>query len=104
VTNKSASTAVAQILQDGVMQTNPMRMTFVTGTDPGLVNTAPVPDTVQIHTETVTIPAAVRIPPYSVERLEWCVLPEGGPRYLDGGSGDGSAPCGDYDHNDEKSR
>jgi hypothetical protein len=104
LTNKSASTAVAQILQDGVMLTNRMRMTFVTGTDPGLFNTAPVPDTVKIRTETVATPAAVTIPPYSVERLEWCALPGDGPRYLDGGRDDGSAVCGDYDDSGERSR
>jgi hypothetical protein len=104
LTNKSSSTAVAQILQDGVMQTNQMLRTFVTGTDPGLFNTAPLPDTVTIHTEAVTTPAAVTIPPYSVERLEWCVLPGSGPGYEDGGRGDGSAICGDYHDRDERSK
>jgi len=71
LTNKSASTAVAQIVQDGAVLTNAMQMTFVTGTDPGLVNVGVVPDNVQIQTQTVTNPGAVTIPPYSVMRLEW---------------------------------
>jgi alpha-L-arabinofuranosidase len=71
LTNKGASNAVVQIMEDGVVRTDRMRMTFVTGTDPSLVNTAPAPDTVQIHTRMVSTPWAVPIPPYSVVRLEW---------------------------------
>ena len=71
LTNKSASTAVARIMQDGADLTNPMQMTFVTGTDPSLANTGLPPDNVQIQTQTVTNPGAVTIPPYSVVRLEW---------------------------------
>jgi uncharacterized protein (TIGR03437 family) len=74
LTNKSASTAVARIMQDGADLTNPMQMTFVTGTDPSLPNIGQVPDNVQIQTQTVTTPGAVTIPPYSVGRLEWNVL------------------------------
>jgi len=74
LTNKGASTATARIMQDGAELTNPMQMTFVTGTDPSLVNTGMVPDNVQIQTRTITSPGAVTIPPYSVERLEWSVL------------------------------
>jgi hypothetical protein len=71
LTNKGASTAVAQIMQDGVVRTNQMQMTFVTGTNPSLVNTIPGPNNVQIQTQTITAPGAVMIPPYSVGRLEW---------------------------------
>jgi hypothetical protein len=74
LTNKGASTAPAQIIQDGATLTSPMQMTFVTGTDPSLVNTGMVPDNVQIQTQTVTTPGAVTIPPYCVARLEWGVL------------------------------
>jgi hypothetical protein len=71
LTNKSASNAVAQIMQDGVVRTHQMLMTFVTGTHPRMVNTGVVPENVQIRTQTVTTPWAVTIPPYSVVRLEW---------------------------------
>jgi hypothetical protein len=71
LTNKSASNAVAQIMQDGVVVAHQMHMMFVTGTLPWLVNTGVVPENVQIQTETVTTPGAVRLPPYSVVRLEW---------------------------------
>jgi hypothetical protein len=71
LTNKGASTAIAQIMQDGAELTNPMQMTFVTGTDPGLINTGLMPENVRIQKQTVTIPGAVTIPPYSVVRLEW---------------------------------
>jgi hypothetical protein len=71
LTNKSASNAVAQILQDGVVRTRPMHMTFVTGIHPRMVNTGVVPENVPIQTQTVATPGAVTIPPYSVVRLEW---------------------------------
>jgi hypothetical protein len=70
LTNKSASTAVAQITQDGAVQTNPMQMTFVTGTDPGLGNTNVAPNKVRIQTQPVPNPGTVTIPPYSVGRLK----------------------------------
>jgi hypothetical protein len=53
------------------VQTNPMQMTFVTGTTPGLMNTNAGPNNVQIQTQTITTPGAATIPPYSVGRLEW---------------------------------
>jgi hypothetical protein len=71
LTNKGDAIAVAQIMQNGVVLTNQMLMTFVTGTNPGLVNTHLVPNNVQIQTQTVTTPGALTIPPYSVVRLEW---------------------------------
>jgi hypothetical protein len=71
LTNKGALAAVAQIMQDGIVRTNQMQMTFVTGTDPSVANTNSRPNNVQIQTQTVTTPGAVTIPPYSVERLEW---------------------------------
>jgi hypothetical protein len=72
LTNKGASNEVAQVLQDGVALTNQMLMTFVTGSDPGLLNTNPPPNNLQVHTLAVTNP--VSIPPYSVVRLEWQVF------------------------------
>jgi hypothetical protein len=95
LTNKSASPALARIMQDGEVRTNPMQMTLVTGTDPSLANTKLAPNTVQIQTRVVINPGAVIVPPYSVERLEWCGLPRGGREYLDGGIGDGPAFCAD---------
>jgi alpha-L-arabinofuranosidase len=71
LTNKGASTAVVHIMRDGVVRANPMQMTFVTGTNPSLINTNPGPNNVQIQTQTVTTPQTVTIPPYSVARLEW---------------------------------
>ena len=71
LTNKSASNAVAQIMQDGVLRTHRMYMTFVTGPHPHMVNTGVVPENVQIQTQVVATPGAVTIPPYSVVRLEW---------------------------------
>jgi uncharacterized protein (TIGR03437 family) len=71
LTNKSASSAVARIMQGGADVTSPMQMTFVTGSDPSLVNAGVVPDNVQIQTQAVTNPGAVTIPAYSVVRLEW---------------------------------
>ena len=73
LTNKSNSTMVAQIEQNGVVPTNQTNMTFVTGSDGSLTNTNPPPNDVQIQGPTVTNPGAVTIPPYSVVRLEWTV-------------------------------
>jgi hypothetical protein len=101
LTNKGASNAVAQIMEDGVVRTNPMQMTFVTGTHPHMVNSSLVPNNVQIQTQTVTAPGEVAIPPYSVERLEWCVSPRGGPGFLEGEIVEGPSHCGDYDDADE---
>jgi len=77
LTNKSASAATAQITQDGVALTNAMQMTFVSGADPTLRNSGPAASPVQIQTQAVPSPGAVTIPPYSVSRLEWCVLAGG---------------------------
>jgi hypothetical protein len=55
-----------------VALTNQMLMTFVTGSDPGLLNTNPPPNNLQVQTLAVTNP--VSIPPYSVVRLEWQVF------------------------------
>jgi len=76
LTNKGASNLLASIKQNGVLQgnaeTNTFLETFVTGSDPGLLNTGPPPNNVQIQTQTVGNP--VLIPPYSVMRLEWKVF------------------------------
>jgi hypothetical protein len=72
-TNKGASNLLATIKQDGATQgnanTNKFLETFVTGSDPSLVNSNPPPNNVQIQTLTGGNP--VTIPPYSVMRLEW---------------------------------
>jgi hypothetical protein len=71
LTNKSASSAVAQIMEDGVVRPHAMHMTFVTGIHPHMVNNGTVPENVPIQTQTVVTAGAVTIPPYSVVRLEW---------------------------------
>jgi uncharacterized protein (TIGR03437 family) len=71
LTNKGAAPAVAQLRQDGAVLTNPMQMTFVTGTDPTVHNSGIPADAVQIQSEPMNTPGAVTIPPYSVVRLEW---------------------------------
>jgi uncharacterized protein (TIGR03437 family) len=60
-----------------VALTNAMQMTFVWGADPTLRNSGPAASPVQIQTQAVPSPGAVTIPPYSVSRLEWCVLAGG---------------------------
>jgi uncharacterized protein (TIGR03437 family) len=77
LTNKSASAATAQIMQDGAALTSAMQMTFVSGADPTLSNSGPTASPVQIQTQAVASPGAVTIPAYSVSRLEWCVLAGG---------------------------
>jgi hypothetical protein len=104
LTNKGASTAEAQIMQDGVLLTNQVQMTFVTGDYPGQLNSKPEPNNVQIHTHIVAIPGAVTIPPYSVVRLEWCALPGDSRGFLDEEVRNGSAVCDDHDESDDGSR
>jgi hypothetical protein len=74
--NKGASNLLATIKQDGVTQgnanTNKFLETFITGSDPGLTNSTPPPNNVQIQTQRGGNP--VTIPPYSVMRLEWQVF------------------------------
>jgi hypothetical protein len=61
-----------RITQDGVALTNQFLETFVTGSDPSLINSNPPPNNVQIQTQTGGNP--VTILPYSVMRLEWQVF------------------------------
>ena len=73
LTNKGASNEVVALTQDGLNVTNQLLMTYVTATDPSLVNSNPPPNNLQIQTRTTASP--VPIPPYSVVRLEWQVFP-----------------------------
>jgi hypothetical protein len=63
---------LVQITQDGTALTNQFLETYVTGTDPTVVNSNPMTTSnIVILTDTVT--NAVSIPEYSVVRLEWAV-------------------------------
>ena len=72
LTNKGATNATVQIVQDGVALTNQFLEAFVTGADPSATNTAPQASPVQLQTNTAANP--VTIPEYSVVRLEWTVF------------------------------
>jgi hypothetical protein len=72
LTNKSTNSVPVQITQDGVALTNLFSETYVTGSDPGIVNSNPAVNNVVIQTATVT--NSVMIPEYSVVRLEWTVF------------------------------
>jgi hypothetical protein len=72
LTNKGATNATVQITQNGVVLTNQLLETFVTGPDPSATNSAPLISPVQIQTNTAANP--VTIPEYSVVRLEWTVF------------------------------
>ncbi len=72
LTNKGATNTMVQIVQDGVVLTNQILETFVTGSDPSVTNAPPPNSIVQIQTNTVANP--VTIPEYSVVRLEWTVF------------------------------
>lgn len=72
LTNKGSNAVPVQITQDGAALTNQFLETFVTGSDPSLVNANPPLDNVVIRTNTVANP--LTIPQYSVVRLEWTVF------------------------------
>jgi hypothetical protein len=72
LTNKGATNAPVQIVQDGVAVTNQFLETFVAGSDPGAVNSSPQNSSVQIQSTTAA--NIVIIPGYSVVRLEWTVF------------------------------
>ncbi|HXR03152.1 MAG TPA: hypothetical protein VN836_00415 [Verrucomicrobiae bacterium] len=72
LTNKGSNAVPVQITQDGVALTNQFLETFVSGSDPSVVNSNPPSNNVVIQTMTVTNP--VTIPEYSVMRLEWAVF------------------------------
>jgi len=72
LTNKGSNAVPVQITQDGAALTNQFLETFVTGSDPSVVNANPPVNNVVIQTNTVT--NSVTIPEYSVVRLEWTVF------------------------------
>jgi hypothetical protein len=72
LTNKSATNAPVQIVQDGVAITNQFLETFVTSSDPSTTNTPPPNSAIQIQSQMTNNP--VTIPEYSVVRLEWTVF------------------------------
>ena len=78
LTNKGSNAVPVQITQDGVVLTNQLLETFVTGSDPSVVNSNPPSNNVVIQAMTVTNP--VMIPEYSVVRLEWTVFTVPPPR------------------------
>jgi hypothetical protein len=69
LTNKGSNAVPTQITQDGVALTNQFLETYVTGSDPSVINTNPPLSNVVIQTQTATNP--VTIPEYSVVRIEW---------------------------------
>jgi hypothetical protein len=71
LTNKGSNAVPVQITQDGEVLTNQFLETFVTGSDPNVVNSNPPTNNVVIQTGTAT--NSVTIPEYSVVRLEWIV-------------------------------
>ncbi len=76
IINKGASNLPASIKQDGVTlgnaNTNLFLETFVTGSDPSVLNSNPPPNNVQIQTQTGGNP--ITLPPHSVMRVEWQVF------------------------------
>jgi hypothetical protein len=72
LTNKGSNAVPVQITQDGLALTNQFLETFVTGSDPSVINTNPPVNNVLIQAGAVTNP--VTIPQYSVVRLEWTVF------------------------------
>jgi hypothetical protein len=72
LTNKGSNAAPVQITEDGLALTNELLETFVTGSDPSVINTNPPLNNVVIQSQTTNSP--VTIPQYSVVRLEWTVF------------------------------
>jgi hypothetical protein len=73
LTNKGSNAVPVAITQDGVELTNQFLETFVTGSDPSVVNSNP-PATNNVVIQTVTVTNPVTIPEFSVVRLEWTVF------------------------------
>jgi len=73
LTNKGSNAVPVQITQDGVALTNQLQQTFVTGSDPSVVNSNP-PATNNVAIQTLAVTNPVTIPQYSVVRLEWTVF------------------------------
>jgi hypothetical protein len=72
LTNKGSNAVPVQITEDGVALTNQFLETFVTGSDPSVVNANPPVNNVVIQSQLINNP--VTIPEYSVVRLEWTVF------------------------------
>jgi hypothetical protein len=72
LTNKGSNAVPVQIVEDTVVVTNQFLETFVTGSDPAIVNSSPQMSPVQIQSQTAINPLI--IPEYSVVRLEWTVF------------------------------
>jgi len=70
LTNKGSNAVPVQITQDGNTLTNQFLETFVTGSDPSVVNSNP-PATNNVAIQTTTVTNPVSIPEFSVVRLEW---------------------------------
>jgi hypothetical protein len=73
LTNKGSNAVPVQITQDGNVLTNQLVETFVTGTDPSVVNSNP-PAISNVAIQAMTATNPVTIPQYSVVRLEWSVF------------------------------
>jgi hypothetical protein len=72
LTNKGSNAVPVQITQDGAALTNQFLETFVTGSEPSVVNANPPANNRSIQSLTAANP--VILPPYSVVRLEWTVF------------------------------
>ncbi len=72
LTNKGSNSVPVQITQDGVAVTNQLLETFVTGSDPSVVNASAQDSPVTLQCQIAANP--LTIPPYSVVRLEWTVF------------------------------
>jgi alpha-L-arabinofuranosidase len=72
LTNKGSNAVPVQITQDGVVLADQFLETFVTGSDPSVMNSNPPPNAIQIQSQLTNNP--VTIPEYSVVRLEWTVF------------------------------
>lgn len=73
VTNKSATAHQVTIRVNGSLTAGPFPIQFITGTDPGAVNTTTNPRAVAIQTATSGNP--VTAPPYSVLRVDLTIPP-----------------------------
>jgi len=71
LTNKGTNCVPVQVTQDCTALTNEFLETFVTDTNPAVVNSNPPANNVTLQTNMVSNP--VMIPGYSVVRLEWTV-------------------------------
>ncbi|MFZ0826566.1 MAG: hypothetical protein WAO02_04005 [Verrucomicrobiia bacterium] len=73
LTNKGGTKTSVQITQDGVILTNQFLETFVTSSDPSVVNSNP-PAASNVAIQTLAVTNPVTVPEYSVVRLEWSVF------------------------------